>query len=102
MDARMIGAGDAVAMAAARDNDEGLKRTRLQVLAHIGNHNCGTLVGSALRRKRREPIKSGTNFQIGDPVPMITGLKQQRYRWVAASGLLDHIILSFRDHPELA
>lgn len=39
----VVGAGDAVAVAAAGDDGERLKRARLQVLAHVGNHNAVTL-----------------------------------------------------------
>lgn len=51
MDARVIRTGDAVTVAAARHNNEGLEWTGLQVLTHVSNHTVATLPDTAHRRK---------------------------------------------------
>ncbi len=62
VNARVIGAGNSITMTAARDDDKGFKRPRLQVLANPGNH---AFTRSADRASRRKPAASPVNLNLG-------------------------------------
>jgi hypothetical protein len=55
MDASVIGARDAIAIPTARDDGEGLKRPRRQVVTNIRDHLDGMIPKDCALRKRRLP-----------------------------------------------